>query len=148
MLNKLVFATRHCRCDSRTLTSSKLLFASWENSFVSLELVKPCLNSDLCMFVHRALLASGRNKCTWNYWVSAKTQLKSKNACLNAPYVFSKFIHPSHQTPLEFLACDRLDTEFCGACLWEASISGSRLQLVDLFSQEMGKKERKMKNKW
>lgn len=45
------------------------------------------------------------------------------------------------------LACDRLDSEFCGACLREGSISGSRLQLFDLFSQKTGKKEGEM-NKW
>lgn len=41
-------------------------------------------------------------------------------------------------------ACDRLDSEFCGACLREDSISGSRLQPFDLFSQKTGKKEGKI----
>lgn len=150
MFNKLVFGIRHHRCDSCTLTSTKLLFATCENSFVSLELVKPCLNSDLCTFVHHSLLASGRNKpvnwelltCSWNSAEIQKYMLKCPTRFLK---VYSS-ISPNSSWVSSLWQTIKPDAEFCGACLREDSISGSRLQLFDLFSQETGKKEKKMKN--
>lgn len=117
------------------------------NSFVSLELVKPCLNSDLCTFVHHSLLASGRNKpvnwellsCSWNSAEIQKYVLKCPTRFLK---VYSS-ISPNSSWVSSLWQTIKPDAEFCGACLREDSISGSRLQLFDLFSQETGKKEEK-----
>lgn len=110
MLNKLVFCVTDVT--PHTLTSSKLLFTTWENSFVLLELVKPCLNCDLCTFVHSS--AAFRSKQA-RALRTAEFQLIFK--CL---IYFLKVYSPTHQTSLEILACDRPSNQIqgCVVLVW------------------------------
>lgn len=96
-----------------------------------------------CLFI--TLLASGRNKpvhlellsFSWN---SAETQ----KCMLKCPMCFLKVyssISPNSSGVSSLWQTFKPDTELCRACLREASISSSRLQLFDLVSEETGKKE-------
>lgn len=98
-----------------------------------------------CLFI--TLLASGRNKpvhlellsFSWN---SAETQ----KCMLKCPMCFLKVyssISPNSSGVSSLWQTFKPDTELCRACLREASISSSRLQLFDLVSEETGKKEGK-----
>lgn len=101
-----------------------------------------------CLFI--TLLASGRNKpvhlellsFSWNSAEIQKCMLKCPMCFLK---VYSS-ISPNSSWVSSLWQTFKPDTELRRACLREASISSSRLQLFDLVSEETGKKEGKMKN--